>query len=226
MNSAAMNYQKKIWIMILTGMFVFAVMGILYFWFRAELFAVWSAIQSQNSPPELLIASFAVLPVFGFPVSPFLVLLGLRFGYGLGIIVMLVIMPVHLIISYWVTHSFLREWVEILAKKNNLNITRISESQRMRFGFIFMVVPGLSYTIKNYLLPLSGLSFFQFFVCGWVTQAMMGIPFVVLGNSAAQLSIPVFIGMLGLIFVMLIFRKRIFKQYNRIVKSELKENET
>ena len=223
MSEQTQNSGKKIISLILAGLFVIVVIAIAYYRFRPELMALWSAIKSEESHPGFLLGSFIILPIFGFPVSPFLILLGLRFGDIAGILFMMVIMPVHLTISYWVTRSLLRDRVEALAKKNNLNITGISENRRMTFGLVFMIVPGLSYTMKNYLLPLSGMSFLQFLLCAWLIQGIMGIPFVVLGNSAAELSIPLFLGVLGLIVLIIIFRKWMLKKYNRFIKSVLNE---
>ena len=66
-----------------------------------------------------------------------------------------------------------------------------------------MALPGLSYTLKNYLLPLSGLSFFPFLICGWLTQALLGIPFVVMGAAATQYSF-IMLGILALVYTALV----------------------
>jgi hypothetical protein len=48
-----------------------------------------------------------------------------------------------------------------------------------------MAIPGLSYAMKNYLLPLSGVSFRVHIGVGFLTQGALGIPFIVAGHAAA-----------------------------------------
>ncbi len=208
-------------VLLILGAFGAAALG--YVFWRPELHALWSAVRSEDSHPALLLGSFLVLPALGFPVSPFLILIGLRFGYITGVALMFCAMAAHLAAAYWVSRSFLRDRFEALARKNNLNIRDIPESRRIAFGFLFMAVPGLSYALKNYLLPLSGLSFLQYFLCGWLIQGAMGVPFVVLGGAAARWSIPLFLGLIGLVLVVFAFRKRIYETYNRVMESAMEK---
>ncbi len=202
---------------------LFAVLAVAYFEYRPELAALWAAIKSEDSHPAVLLVSFLVLPIVGFPVAPLLVLLGLRFGIVVGVVFMFGIIPAHLAISYWVSRSFLRERIAALAEKKDYKIPELPENKRLAFGIAFMVVPGLSYALKNILLPQFGLSFFKFFFCGWLIQGIMGVPFVVLGEAASRWSLPLLLGLIGFFLLLFVSRKWIGKKYKQAMKSVLEE---
>jgi uncharacterized membrane protein YdjX (TVP38/TMEM64 family) len=52
-----------------------------------------------------------------------------------------------------------------------------------------MAIPGLSYAMKNYLLPVCGISFRVYFGIALLTQGMLAIPFVAVGHAAAGKSL-------------------------------------
>lgn len=140
----------------------------------------------ESTHPVLILGLFVVLPVLGFPISIFLILLGLRFGPWYGILFMLAGMPLHLLGSFGLSHSFLRPWMQRIAQKRAFTIPRVPEHRYIGFSFLFMVVPGLPYTLKNYMLALSGVPFPIFFLIGWGVNAILGLPFVILGGAATQ----------------------------------------
>lgn len=82
---------------------------------------------------------------------------------------------------------------------------------------IFMLFPGLPYSIKNYLLAMSGLSFLEYVIIGWVAQFSLSIPFILLGRAVIKMA-PLFLG-IALALVLLGFvgqnflRRRYKKPY-------------
>lgn len=211
---------KKIYLTILIVLISLMILALAVWMYSPrgpDLSEVWMKISSENSHPALVFGAFLVLPAIGFPVSPFLILIGLRFGSVAGIILMFCAMAAHLISAYWVTRRFFKNRFEALARKKNIDIPELPEKRRLIFGFVFMAVPGLSYTLKNHLLPLSGISFFPYFLCGWLIQGAMGAPFVVLGDAATRWSVPIFAALFALFLVVLIFRKWVRKKYSRFM---------
>jgi hypothetical protein len=53
-------------------------------------------VVNENTHPALLLTLFFRLPILGFPISIFLVLLGIRFGSTYGVVFMIAGMPIHL----------------------------------------------------------------------------------------------------------------------------------
>jgi len=46
-----------------------------------------------------------------------------------------------------------------------------------------MAIPGLSYTMKNYIFALSGISFRYYFLIGYLVNGLLAIPFIVAGHA-------------------------------------------
>ncbi len=140
---------------------------------------------NEKTHPGLLLLSFLILPVVGAPISIFLVLLGIRFGpvYGMGF--MLAGMLLHMLAAFGLAHSYIRPWLEKMAGKRNIDIPAVPPHRHIRFSILFMAIPGLPYTAKNYLLALSGVRFPVFLLAGWPVNALLGAPFIILGGAAA-----------------------------------------
>lgn len=187
--------------------------------FKEEILKFISYIKSDDTHPVVLLCAFLILPVVGFPVTILLVLLGLRFDFFLGIMIMFVLMPFHLALSFWVTHSVFGEKVKNIADKKKYRIFTIPENRYLEFSFLFMAIPGLPYTVKNYLLPLFGIPFRHYFFTGWAVQGIAGMPFVILGEAAAEWNIKFLLILLPLFLIIYLFKQKIKRKYDRIVQS-------
>lgn len=196
------------------GLILLLALSVLFY--RDQFLEYWQRLQNGETHPAGLIAAYVVLPMIGFPIMPLLILLGVRFGSLYGCIIMVLIMPFHLTVSYWAMNTRIQGWIQRLADKRSVAVPKIPEKHRFSFSLLFMAIPGLSYTLKNYLLPMSGLSFPLFLICGWLPQAVMGIPFVVMGAAAVHYSLILFTGVSGIYIVMMFSRKWIIRFYRRI----------
>lgn len=65
--------------------------------------------------------------------------------------------------------------------------------------------------------------FVPFLLCGWITQAVLGIPFVVLGDAASQYSIPIFIGGIGIVLIGFLLKNRIIPNHIRTSDAKSKK---
>jgi len=162
---------------------VLAVLLIAWLWEDAAAFIAY-AVDPQTHA-ALFLLMFVLLPLVGFPISAFLILVGVKFGAWGGILTMLVGMPVHLVVSYLVANSFLRSLLTRCLENMNYRLPQLPRDRALWFSFIFMAVPGLPYTVKNYVLPLSGAPFRTYFLSGYLVQGVMAIPFIVAGDAAA-----------------------------------------
>ena len=169
----------------------------------------WTYISQSQAHPALILLPYAVLPAAGVPVTPFLVLLGLRFGSAWGIVIMLAAIPIHLTVSFWFTRKVADPWIRRLAEKAGRSIPELPENRQLGYGFLFMGVPGLSYALKNYLLPLSGIRFFPYLLCGWLIQGAMGVPFVIMGKALVQWDMTLLAAAGMIVLVLFLFKHRI-----------------
>ena len=78
------------------------------------------------------------------------------------------------------------------------------------WSFLFMVIPGLSYAMKNYILPPTGIRFRQYFFIGLITQGGTGIPIIFAGEvvESGNFIIPFMIFMVVLAVYLILLRIR------------------
>jgi len=189
-------------------------------WLRGDLARLVSYLVSAETHPMPFLLMLFLLPLLGFPISVFLVLLGVKFGAATGVLFMLAAMPVHLLVSYLVANSLMRSFVKQCLAKMAYRLPQIPKHNALWFSVVFMAVPGLPYTVKNYVLPLAGTPFRPYFLSGYLVQGAMGIPMVVAGTAAAgQHGL-----LLGGVFIVMIaiyaFVRHLRKRHARLLKSE------
>jgi uncharacterized membrane protein YdjX (TVP38/TMEM64 family) len=99
----------------------------------------------------------AVLPILGFPLSVLQILVGVKFGFWTGMSLTAAAMCVHLLGAYWVGSGFLKEPVSRLLSRTRFRLPQVRSNEQSAFGFLVPLLPG-SYTLKNYLMVLGGVS--------------------------------------------------------------------
>lgn len=159
--------------------------GLLAMWLWEDAAVFIDYVVDPRSHAGLFLLMFVLLPLVGFPISAFLVLIGVKFGTWYGVLLTLAVMPLHLLISFLVANSYLRSILQRCLETMSYRLPQIPEDRALWFSFVFMAVPGLPYTVKNYALPLSGAPFRYYFLSGYLVQGAMGIPFVVAGGAVA-----------------------------------------
>jgi uncharacterized membrane protein YdjX (TVP38/TMEM64 family) len=204
--------SRKLWL-IAAAAGIFCMLAMLYWLLHDEAAALMSYAMDKERHPLLFIALYALLPMVGFPISAFLVLLGIKFGSWLGVLIMFGGMPIHLFVALFVSHSFLRSWLYRLFEKLDYRLPKIPVEREAWFGFVFMAMPGLSYSLKNYILALSGISKRVFFLCGFLVQGIMGIPLVIAGGAAAGKSLVLLAAVLVLLLLIYGIFYRIRKRH-------------
>lgn len=203
---------KTVWVTAV--LLIIAASGII-FAFYGEFILLWEGIKKGKLHPLYLIGAFLFLPIFGFPVTPLLVLMGVRFGSLAGLVLVLAIIPFHLFVAFFISHSVLNKHLQKLLNRLSLTVPTIPEAHRLQYGILFMALPGLAYSAKNYILPLSGLSLFYFMLCAWIAQGLLAVPFVVFGGTASQWGVYLFPALAVLIVVSLVWGKRIKSTYEQ-----------
>jgi uncharacterized membrane protein YdjX (TVP38/TMEM64 family) len=178
----ACNLKKNLGLVLLAVAVLAVILGV---WWWEEAAALIGYALSSETHAGVFLIMFAVLPLLGFPISAFLVLLGVKFGGWYGSLIMAAGMPVHLIVSFLVANSFMRSLLQRCLENMDYRLPQIPRERALWFSFVFMAVPGLPYTVKNYALPLSGAPFRFYFLSGYLVQGAMGIPFVVAGDAVA-----------------------------------------
>jgi uncharacterized membrane protein YdjX (TVP38/TMEM64 family) len=141
-------------------------------------------LRNDVSTPGFLL-SMGLLPALGLPISPFLVLAGLKFGFPLAVALAGLATLLHLLIAFGVGRSVLRPVVAAFLRRHRRRLPTLARPGRRLPTFLFVVVPGLPYSFKNYLLALGDLPLAQYVGLVWTGQMAIALPFIGLGKAAA-----------------------------------------
>lgn len=176
----------KTMVIILAGVLITC--GLLYCLAAHDPVGALKKLPAVDIPPALFLLLMVCLPIVGFPITPFLVLAGVKFGILWGLLVTGLAMPVHLSAIYLIGHSFLRAKLLAYLGKRQYKVPEVPVSGKVVFTFVFAVVPSLPYTMKNYILAMSGLSFLCYLGATWAGQMIIAAPLVGVGGSAARMN--------------------------------------
>lgn len=93
-----------------------------------------------------------VLPLVGFPVTVLHVAVGIRFGVPLGLTLVAASVLLQLLASYALVHLFRDKFAKRLEPVKK----RIPKTAHSSMTLFTMLLPGVPYFAKNYVLPLLG----------------------------------------------------------------------
>ena len=143
------NWGRKIFVaVLLSGVGAFLALTV-------DLHAVRQWIEGVNRGWFFLL--LAVLPIVGFPLSVLQIVAGVKFGFWTGMSVTAAAMSVHLLGSHWLASGFLKNPVSRLLERTRFRLPQVHGNEQSVLGFIVPFLPG-SYTAKNYLMVLGGVS--------------------------------------------------------------------
>jgi len=98
-----------------------------------------------------------VLPILGFPISLLQIVAGVKFGFWTGMSVTIGAITLHLIGAYFLGSGFLKGPVSRLLSRTRFRLPQVEGNEQSLLGFLVPLLPG-SYTAKNYLMVLGGVS--------------------------------------------------------------------
>lgn len=140
--------------------------------------------QVRNLPAFWFIVAYAILPVVGIPLSPLLVLAGVKFGFGQGMAVASLGIIIHHLIAYPLVHGRLRRRVRDRLAKGKYPIPTLDEKNHLWFTAVFASIHGPPYAIKLYLLALTEVRFRVYLCVGAPVYIIFCIIPVGAGSSA------------------------------------------
>jgi uncharacterized membrane protein YdjX (TVP38/TMEM64 family) len=159
---------------------------------RLEIYQKIISYISESMSPLFFVGAMLALPVFGFTISVFLVLGGVKFGVTQFILIWVAILPFHVLVAYYVARWIRTPLTEFICHRMGFRIPKIPQEHVAKFSFIFLAFPGLPYAAKNYILPLAGVPFRYSVIMNTIVQGLIGLPFIILGKSAADINLTVF----------------------------------
>lgn len=164
----------------------------LYLIFKYDLVHRSVSYLDETMPTGLFLTLFAVLPIFGAPFSPFLILAGIKFGVLGGLGLLMAAMPVHMLVTFGIAH-LLHQQLRRFMERFGYTIPAIPSERAALYSFIWLALPGMPYAVKNFALPLAGVPFRYCLWMNWAVQGVYAVGFVVLGRSAAEMNATIFL---------------------------------
>jgi len=157
---------------------------------------------NRETNPILFIGLMTLLPVVGFPMTVFLILVGLKFGTMWGMLITALTMPVHMALSYILARTLFREFLQQLLRKRGYSLPEITSRRALTGVFIFLFLPGLSYALKNYLLAITDIRLRHYLAVNFCAQGVVTLPVAGLGGAAAAsnpMAIAIFVAVIAMI---------------------------
>jgi uncharacterized membrane protein YdjX (TVP38/TMEM64 family) len=114
---------------------------------------------AENLSLAWFLAAFLVLPLVGFPITPLLVVAGIRFGFAGGMAVATGVMFLHKIAAFQLTHGWFRERLRNRLARAGYAIPAIDPKHQAWFTALFAAIHGPPYAAKLYLLALTDVPF-------------------------------------------------------------------
>ncbi len=191
-------------------------LGLIYFWrHRQDLPLNREALLEfgLSLPPSLLVAAFLLLPLVGFPVSPLLLLLGLRFGIAGGMTIAVLGMLFHHVIVHAITQSWMREKMERFLAARGHRIPSIQSQHRLWFTAAFTAIHGPPYTAKLYLLALTDLPFRYYLGIGLPVYVGFSLLPIAAGTAVMEMSAATLSGIVLAALALLFLAHRLKKRF-------------
>jgi uncharacterized membrane protein YdjX (TVP38/TMEM64 family) len=127
--------------------------------------------------------AMGVLPVIGFPVTPFYLLAGATFGIWISLVGTAISQALNLFLAYWLARRYLRGVIERLIRKANYTIPEVKPKHFVNFTLLVKVTPGPPNFIKSFILGLARVPFGIFFIISWPTTMGYAIGVIIFGDS-------------------------------------------
>jgi uncharacterized membrane protein YdjX (TVP38/TMEM64 family) len=180
--------QKKRWRnrIILWGTIigVCLIIGLVFHQFDLKTIHSWGARMNG----WILFALMALLPLVGIPISILCVMAGAKFGPWEGLGVTSLAVAFNLAASWWIVRSWLRKPLEKLLRKTQYKKPTLEKGEYAGLCLLTALIPGPSYTLKNYFLAMSNLPFRIIFWIGLPAHVFAMSPGILFGNFSGHMT--------------------------------------
>jgi uncharacterized membrane protein YdjX (TVP38/TMEM64 family) len=118
-----------------------------------------------------------------------------------------------------VVRTLFGEQIKQMAEEKNRFLFKIPQERLLEFSLLFMAIPSLPYAAKNYLLPVTGISFHHYFLISWLAQGVMGIPIVLLGNATSNWNWGLVLVLVGILVMIYLFVHTLHQRFERLTRA-------
>lgn len=143
----------------------------------------------EQIPAWLLLLAFLILPLFGAPISLFLLIVGIRFGFGWGALITAGAMISHHVATFKISHGFFREKLLRWCKKKSYTIPPIDPRRHALFAAVFAAVHGPPYIAKLYLMALTDIPLRTHLLVGAPVYIVFALPLLAFGEAFLHMKV-------------------------------------
>jgi len=165
---------------------VVIVIGVLSHSFSLKTIHTWAVHMNG----WVLFLLMSLLPLVGVPMSILCIMAGAKFGPWEGLIITGVGVAINIITSWWIARKWLHRPVEKLLQKTHYKKPHLKKGEYAGVCLLTALVPGPSYTLKNYFLALSNLPFRVIFWIGLPAHLFAMSPGVFFGDFSGSMTVP------------------------------------
>lgn len=151
--------------------------------------------------PVPFFVAMGVLPVIGFPVTPFYLLAGATFGVWSSLLGTALAQALNLLLAYWLARRYLKGVIEKLVKGARYRIPEVKPKHYVNFTLLVKITPGPPNFIKSFILGLARIPFGIFFIISWPTTMGYAVGVIIFGDSLVERDIQQAI--LGFVFMVI-----------------------
>ncbi len=137
----------------------------------------------------LLFLLMSLLPLVGIPMSILTVMAGAKYGPWGGIAFTGGVVAIHLMASWWLARHWLRKPVETLLNKTQYKMPQVRKGEYVGVCLLTALLPGPSYTLKNYFLVLSNLPFKIVLLVGLPAHLFALSPGIMFGDFTGAMTV-------------------------------------
>lgn len=153
--------SKSLWVTAALLVVALAGIGAFVYFTEFEWASVTRVVEGLN--PVLVIPLMALLPVMGFPIVVVYLVAGARFGPLWGGVVVAGVTAVHLLLTHVVANGLFRRAIQRFVERRHKRIPEIRADEHGSIALLGSLAPGLPYSLRNYLLALSGARLWTYF---------------------------------------------------------------
>ena len=144
----------------------------------------------RDAGPLAFFAALAVLPAFGFPVSPFTLSAGPAFAPTIGLPAVIAAtcaaLFVNVLLSYALARWWLRPWLEKLVIRLGYRLPEVRPDNAWDIALLLRVTPGPPFFVQSYVLGLTRVPLGIYLVCSLAVSWLYSIGLVVFGEALLQ----------------------------------------
>lgn len=180
----------------------------------------WATLQEKikGLNPLLLFLLMATLPVGGFSIGFVYLIAGAKFGPWWGGAIVAAATASHLLLTHWVTRSFLRAPLQRLLARRRHRSLEVRGDDHRAVALMASLVPGPPYFLRNYLLALSTIPLRTYFwIClpVYVARSYVTIFLGDLGSNPSKRAIAILVGVYVIKLTICAYLLRLIRRHHQ-----------